>query len=112
MKKFLIYYFAGNVKMYVSINLFKKGGCVFTSDFKKAKIFNSLEVADAICSQFFYFYEGLDFEIEVASYIPELPIYDLVAELLLYVQKDEHFLINGFRTAEILKQLKTIIDGR
>lgn len=42
--------------------------------------------------------------------IPELPINDLVAELLLYVQKDECFLVNGFRTAEILKQLRTIIE--
>ncbi len=42
--------------------------------------------------------------------IPDLPIYDLVAELLLYVQKDEHFVVNGFRTAEILKQLRTIIE--
>ena len=41
--------------------------------------------------------------------IPEIQIYDLVAELLLYVQKDECFLVNGFRTAEIFKKLKTII---
>lgn len=42
--------------------------------------------------------------------VPDLSIYDLVSELLLYVQKDEHFVVNGFRTAEILKQLRTIIE--
>jgi hypothetical protein len=67
MKKYIIYHFAGKVKMYVSINLFKSDGGIFTSDFKKAKFFNCLEVADAIFSKLLIIYDGLDFEIECAS---------------------------------------------